>query len=174
MASKSSHMIPEEAFTTLGFMIPALARLIDRECDITLGSWLVLSEVKRRGRSSADGLPVLLRHDLTRLFDERGFTRPAITKILNSLDEKKLVKRRKLAPEERKVMFGSTLGSRSAVVLTPDGDRKIDEFKTILRSQFDEWYKQQPSVVRGALKGFRFGAVGLIQVLIKSKDHQSL
>src|ERR1700734_2211830 len=84
MASNHSSWIPEQAFTTLGFAIPALSRLIDKKCRITLGGWLILSEVKRRGKESPNGR-VILRNELTRLFDERGFTRPNVTKILNAL-----------------------------------------------------------------------------------------
>lgn len=154
MVSESSNWIPEEAFTALGFAIPALARLIDKKCHITLGGWLVLTEVQRRGKGLPDGQTVLLRQTLTKLFDERGFTRPSVTKLLDTLFEQGLIARPRLTEKERQSLFGSD-GSRLAVVLTPAGKAKIDDFKNILQDEFDRWFAKQPDSIRMALIALR-------------------
>ncbi len=150
----------------LGYAIPALARLINQECGITLGSWLVLLEIEQRGKPSADG-PLVLRHELTKLFDKRGFTRPNISKILNGLFQKKLILRTTLTIEERNDLFGLSSGPCQAVVLTSAGSQKIEEFKTALRLKFVHWQAQQPPMVRVALKGFTLTAVKLLRALGK-------
>jgi DNA-binding MarR family transcriptional regulator len=163
MTSKQSSWIPDQAFTALGFAIPALARLIDKKCGISLGGWLILSEIKRRGKDSPDG-PIILRNELTRLFDDRGFTRPNVTKILNVLFEKRLILRTRLTARERKEFFGSD-GSRLAVVLTSEGKGKIKEFKTVLQDEFTHWYSRQEPLVRQTLNVLRPVAVKLAKAL---------
>jgi DNA-binding MarR family transcriptional regulator len=164
MDLKRAPSIPEQAFTTLGFAVPALARLIDKRCGITLGAWLVLSEIKRRGKVSADG-PMMLRNELTRLFDERGFSRPNVTKILNVLFEKQLVARPRLTAPARQELFGSD-GSRLAVSITRKGVDKIEEFTRVLQGEFDGWYSRQRLVVRHALNALLPIAVNLAAVLM--------
>jgi DNA-binding MarR family transcriptional regulator len=165
MASTTSQGIPDQAFLALGYAIPVLARLIDLKCGVSLGSWLVLVEVKRRGKPTPAGT-LLLRHELTRLFDDRGFTRPGVTRILNALSKQKLIVRSILTADERKNLFGC-VGPRLAVVITPEGERKIEEFKTVLRSEFRRWRSLQPRVVRGALYALNLAAVKLLQAITK-------
>lgn len=168
MASESSRWIPEEVFTALGFAIPALARLIDKKCHITLAGWLVLVEIQRRGKRLPDGQSVLLRQTLTKLFDERGFTRPNVTKVLNTLFEQGLIDRPRLTEKERQSMFGSN-GSRLAVVLTPAGQRKIEHFKDILQNEFDRWYANQSEFVKHALVVLRPAAETFAKALQRSQ-----
>jgi hypothetical protein len=103
------------------------------------------------------------------MFYERGFQRPNITKILNVLYDAQLIARPRLKKGARTALFGSD-GSRLAVAITRQGEEKIEEFKTVLQTEFDDWCLRQSLVVRGALNIVWRPAVEFARVLAKKRE----
>jgi len=164
---ESKQWIPDVAFELIGFGIPDLVRFIDQHCKVTLGEWLVLWCIRREGKDSQYGRLILVR-DLVRILLTQRFKRANISRLLKSLSKThprgQLIKRISLEPEVRTHLFGAG-SNRMAAVITPAGERRVDDFKTKLREAFEQWRAEQPRAVRGALLLFRKAAMRFVRTI---------
>jgi|SRR5579863_5571721 len=160
-----SRDIPDEFFTVVSLLVPALNAVAQDECDIDFGSLLVLFNIKLNGRRLERGLTVL-RQDLTSLLLKRGFSEAGITRTVETLQTRHFVERFAITPEVREDLFGPG-GNKLAVAITPAGEEKAEEFKKVLRLHFANWLGRQPLARRIWLKGLLPKAVELAQELIK-------
>ena len=63
------------------------------------------------------------------LRDQVGLSDPSITGVLDRLKSGGYIRRDKLTKEEKRLRFPSDSGYRAIVVLTREGEAKIEEFK---------------------------------------------
>jgi len=170
--SMASEWLPEEVFAAMAYAVTSLARTVDKECGISLGSWLCLYYLKRDGKQSEYG-QIMLRSTLTRTLEERAFTPPHIAKLLRVLADKHLIVRPILTAAERRALFGSADGSLMAVAITPSGEAKIQEFKEVLRTRFEKWRGQQDAPLRAAINILRGAAKKVGKLVITRPGPQN-
>ncbi len=142
--------LPEIFFHAIANFLPALNQ-IAQECDISIGQWVILFHLRHAGVLEG-GQATMLRQDLTDLLVKRGFGEANIVRLLNSLEDKDLVRRVSLTHLERERLFKSSQGgNRQAVVLQLSGDTKIDLFKERLTAHFESWRSEQSVMLQKAL-----------------------
>jgi DNA-binding MarR family transcriptional regulator len=169
MATRQSQTewIPDAAFVALAHAVTGLSRFISQKCGISLAAWLVLWCVRYEGKRFQGGW-ILLRYDLSRLLETRGFSSSNITKLLDTLLESSLITRHTLTTGERRDLFGSPDGSRLAILLVPAGDEKIEEFKRVVRASFDGWRKKQSGSLRVAIRTLKKPALAVARFLLET------
>jgi DNA-binding MarR family transcriptional regulator len=149
--SSTKTTLPETVFSTIAFLLPGLNR-VAHGCGITIGEWIIMWYLRQDGILNEEKHAVMLRQDLTDLLAKRGFGAANFVRLLNSLEDKKLVSRVSLSQEDRARLFkGRARDDRRAVLLRPSGEEKIEEFKKELTAHFDKWRLEQPKIVRKAL-----------------------
>lgn len=143
--------VPEAFFDAIAYLLPALNR-VAQQCEISVGEWIIMWHLKQAGTSGEGTRPTMLRPVLTDLLDKRGIGEANITRLLNSLEDKQLIRRVSLTQRERDQLFGASgTGGRQAVVLQPAGDQKIQEFKLQVATQFKNWRSEQSVIIQKAL-----------------------
>ena len=104
---------------------------------------------ERCGRSPGNGSG----SGICGLLATRGLGDANITRLLNSLEEKHLIRRLSLTQRERGQLFGASKGgNRLAVILQATGDKKIQQFKARLALHFGEWRTEQSVMTQKAIK----------------------
>lgn len=167
--SKPSPPIPVEFFDGLCYFLPGLGRIAEKDCGLTLTEWSVLWFLRSQGTASNGGYS-MLRHVLTRRLTERGFTPGAVTKVVESLQKKRLVQRATLTPEEREAVFKSAMGPKLTVTLLPEGVQRLDLFASELAKRLDVWRKKQPPLVRVSFTALRKKAATFAEWLTKGRS----
>jgi DNA-binding MarR family transcriptional regulator len=133
-----TNAIPDEFFTAVAFLVPYLNGVARNECDISIGGLFVMLHLVISGKQLER--PTMLRRDLTDLLRRRGFSQAGISRLMRDLELKGLVSRIFIPTEVREKAFGpSDRTNTQAIVLTPEGEQKIGEFKTALRVHFAHW-----------------------------------
>jgi len=147
-ASSTPRELPETVFGAIAFLLPGLNR-VAHGCGITIGEWIIMWHLQQDGSLNEEKRPVMLRQDLTDLLAKRGFGDANFVRLLNSLEDKKLVRRVSLTQEEKRQLFkGRDRGGRQAVLLRPSGEEKVGEFKRELAAHFEKWRLELPKIVR--------------------------
>ncbi len=155
MPTKSSPRaseLPDEFFTAIAFLVPYLNRVAQTECGMNIGSLLVMMHLTISGKE-IDERRTMLRRDLTKVLQERGFSEARISRLLQDLEFGGFVQRMSVPPALRETLFEpSERANTLAIALTPAGEEKIREFKKALRRHFGNWLskasKDQPWVGR--------------------------
>jgi hypothetical protein len=88
---------------------------------------------------------------------------------LAGLFENQLIAPARLTAEERQKFFKSQ-GPKLGVVLTPQGEEKINEIKKVLRSEFDQWRGKQSPVLQFLLARFYSPALKVGQELMRRTE----
>jgi DNA-binding MarR family transcriptional regulator len=145
--------LPEAFFHAVAYLLPGLNQ-VAQKCGITIGEWIILWNLQQAGGVlNKAGQPTLPRQDLTELLAKRGFGEANISRLLNSLENKELIRRTSLTHREREILFGASHGgNRQAVVLQASGDKKIQEFKKLLNSVFNSWRSERSVMIQRALE----------------------
>ena len=148
--------IPDEFFTAVAFLIPYLNRVAQNECEIDIGSLLVMMHLSIAGEVLPPRGRTMLRRDLTTLLLERGFTPPGVTRLLQSLEAAGLIQRGLVSPDVRQEIFEpSDRVNTLSISLTPEGEHKIEEFKAALRTHFGHWLESESKRYSGLSKWIR-------------------
>ena|ERR1700733_6277496 len=161
--------IPDEFFTAVAFLIPYLNR-VAQECGIDIGSLLVMTHLTIAGKI-IKGHRTMLRQDLTALLLARGFSEAGISRLLQGLEANELIRRGFVPADVRQELFEpSDRVNTLSIILTPEGEQKIADFKSALRAHFGNWLskesEQQPWLSRWVRKLLP-RAVKLAQSLIQ-------
>jgi DNA-binding MarR family transcriptional regulator len=163
----SSETIPDAFYDAIAYLIPGLNKVAESRCGISLGEWLVLWHLQRAGVQTAHSDCTVLRQELTNLLTYQGFDSGGISRILDSLERKQLVRRLTLTATERREVFGGMDGNKMAVVLAPAGKKKIHEFKAAVGEHFEQWRSQQPLLIRASLRSVREKAMRFVDWLLE-------
>jgi DNA-binding MarR family transcriptional regulator len=173
MAKRSDPIIPEDLFHAIAALVPRLIYIAEEECGVEPIELLVLSQIRHFGKPHAQGKAAILRHDLTQMLKQKfRFTDPAVSKLLEDLQENGLLFRTILTATQRQESFGDQHGNKLVVVLTEKGYEKIEEFKNHLRSKVDKWLSEQPTRTRAAVRVFRPVAVEISRWLVQRYEPQ--
>lgn len=144
-------VLPEVFFHAVAYLLPGLNQ-VAQECDISIGQWIIMFHLRQAGVLNEESQPIMLRQDLTDLLAKRGFGDANIVRLLNSLEDKDLVRRVSLTHQEREHLFkASEGGNRQAVILQLSGDKKIEQFKKRLAIYFEAWRSEQSVMLQKAL-----------------------
>src|SRR5580658_1163287 len=122
--------LPAELFHLLAALTPEFMRLLER-CDLKGVEFVALLYLRHEGRDMGANRFALLQKDFREGVLKKEFNySPGDTDVfLNRMEEKELLRRQRLSPEEKKAAFGTAKGRRGAVILLPKGISKIDEVK---------------------------------------------
>jgi len=143
--------LPEAFFHAIAYLLPGLNQ-VAQEIGISIGEWIIMWHLKQAGVPNSRGQTTMLRQELTGLLAKRGFGDANITRLLNSLEDKDLIRRMSLTHSERNQLFGAFEGGyRQAVVLQGAGDKKIQEFKERMTIHFATWRSEQSVMIQKAL-----------------------
>src|SRR5689334_21505115 len=95
---RPEELIPDEVLELIGRGIPMLTQYVEGATAITLSEWLILWVIRTEGDRGPrkNGPPMILMRELVQLLKNRGFSRPNISKILKSLQHRRLIARRQL------------------------------------------------------------------------------
>jgi DNA-binding MarR family transcriptional regulator len=149
--SAKSGELPEEFFHAIAYLLPGLNQ-VAQECNISIGEWIIMWHLQQAGVLNDKGERTMLRQVLTDLLAKRGFGDANIVRLLNSLEDKDLIRRVSLTQHEREDLFsGSGIGNRQAVLLQTSGEQKIQEFKQRLAVHFSNWRLEQSVMIQKAL-----------------------
>jgi DNA-binding MarR family transcriptional regulator len=132
--------IPDEFFTALAFMVPYANKIARDECGVSVGAIFVMMHLMISGKDLEKKGYTMLRNDLTKLLDRRGFSPAGASRLILELEEKGFVERTFISPAVRQEAFDPADRSYTqAVVLKKEGENKIAEFKAALRAHFGHW-----------------------------------
>jgi|HubBroStandDraft_2_1064218.scaffolds.fasta_scaffold266189_1 DNA-binding MarR family transcriptional regulator len=148
-------VLPEALFHAIAYLLPGLNQ-VAQECEISIGEWIIMWHLRQAGVRNDAGQFVVLRQDLTSLLELRGFGGANVVRLLNSLQDKGLVRRVSLTTEERDQLFmPSDSGNRQSVVLQVTGDQKIEEFKKRLTTHLSTWRSEESVLNKKAVESAR-------------------
>ncbi len=161
--------MPDVFFDGLAYLLPALNGVAE-ECGISIGQWIILWHLFQNGLQNENGETIMLRQDLTDLLVKRGFGEANIVRLLNSLEDKRLVRRLSLSQTERQRFFSSSEGgNRQAVAVHGAGYVKIGQFKEAVSSRFERWRAEQPAMLKSALATAKGAGLQVAALFPKSK-----
>ena len=153
--TEHEEVIPEVFFDAIMFLFPGLNKVAE-ECGVSIGEWIIMRHIQQAGVKNTEGRPTMLRQSLSDLLSQRGFGDANIVRLLNSLEDKKLIRRASLSHGEREDLFSEAKGgNRQAVILQTMGDRRINEFKEKLTGHFIRWQAERSIIVQRAIASAR-------------------
>jgi DNA-binding MarR family transcriptional regulator len=144
--------IPDVFFTALALLLPYMNKIAQNECGIDVGSIFVMMHLVISGKK-VDRRPTMLRNDLTKLLLDRGFSQAGASRLMQGLEESGFVERKFIPTAVREEVFEpSDRANTLVVVLKPEGEKKIDEFKAALRAHFGHWLSSELKKQNGTKK----------------------
>jgi len=160
--------VSDDLFHAAATLAAQLALMADQECNIDPVELLVLWHLKHHGQPDDENRPVMLRHDLTNVLKKNyRYSDSDVSKMLDGLHDHGLVEKGSLTTQERDSLFGSDAGAKLAVRLQSVGGAKIEEFKNLLRKNFDTWLSQKSKATQLACRKFEPIARGFAQWLLE-------
>ena len=158
--------LPQQVFNAAAILYPRFVRVFE-SCGLKPVDLFALWYVRSHGY----GEPVegnkntwsymMLRKELGDVLKEQvGLSDPGVTGVLDRLDQDGHIRREKLSKEEKQKRFSTEKGTRTVVVVTLTGERKIEEFKRRFGESVKEIISGKGLPVAGFLKMIeRFAAV---------------
>ena len=162
-------MLPDVFFDGLAHLLPKLNQVAE-ECGISIGQWIILWHLVQKGVKDESGQKIMLRQDITDILEKRGFGQANIVRLLNGLEDKRLVRRFSLSLADRQRFFPSSNGgNRQAVAVDTPGHRKLQDFKVALSAQFEDWRVEQPTLLRTAIAAAKGAGLNVAALVPKSR-----
>ncbi len=164
--------IPEELFHALATIIPRLTILVRETCDVTPIELLVLWHIRHFGRVTREDNTVISRTAITEMLQaEFGTTAPNVTKLIQGLQDKKLLDRVTLDSSESLAMGSKR---RAVVILNQSGKQRVERFKSALQDRTIDLYKQLSLGERGLIRLLRPLAIKVAKGLISRYEPHRL